>query len=229
MRRRLWEHRVVNARRLLQIAAIRGKRGFSASANPKNLRIRTTFPRFPDANAVKSLLSAAEIQSGVDRLAARIAVEYAESSLTLIGVMTGSVVLLADLMRRIDLPMRVGVVQARSYRGGETRPGELEVHTELVPDVCDRDVLIVDDIFDTGRTLAALVEQFQRLGARSVRSCVLLSKPARVEVEYRPEYVAFQIPDAFVVGYGMDYLDAYRNLPYIAVLEEGELPGDGRP
>jgi len=147
----------------------------------------------------------------------------------MIGVMTGSVAFLADLMRRVELPMRVGVIQARSYRGGDTRPGELTIHSELVPEVRERDVLLVDDIFDTGRTLSALVERISHLGARSVRACVLLSKPARVEVAYRPEFVGFEIPDRFVVGYGMDYLDAHRNLPYVAVLEDGELHGDQRP
>jgi hypoxanthine phosphoribosyltransferase len=178
---------------------------------------------------VKPLLSESEIRAGVERLADEIVAEYHDRPLTLIGVMTGSVALLADLMRRIELPVRVGVIQARSYRGGDTRPGELAIHTELIPEVRDRDVLIVDDIFDTGHTLAALVEQFHSLGARSVRSCVLLSKPSRVEVAYRPEHVAFEIPDLFVVGYGMDYLDAYRNLPFIAALEETELRGDARP
>lgn len=178
---------------------------------------------------MKPLLSESEIRAGVDRLAAEIAAAYRDRPLTLVGVMTGSVVLLADLMRRIDLPVRVGVIQARSYRGGDTRPGELAIHGELIPEVRDRDVLLIDDIFDTGRTLAALVERFRSLGARSVRSCVLMSKPARAEVDYRPEHVGFEIPDAFVVGYGMDYLDAYRNLPYVAVLDAAELRGDGRP
>ncbi len=178
---------------------------------------------------MKPLLSESELLAGVERLAADVTAEYRERPLTLIGVMTGSVVFLADLMRRIDLPMRVGVIQARSYRGGETRPGELAIHSELIPEVQDRDVLIVDDIFDTGRTLSTLVDRITRLGARSVRSCVLLSKPARVEVTYRPEHIAFEIPNRFVVGYGMDYLDAYRNLPFVAVLEDSELPGDHRP
>lgn len=178
---------------------------------------------------MKPLLTETEILAGVERLAARVAGDYQGKALTLIGVMTGSVALLADLMRRIDLPMRVGVIQARSYRGGETRPGELAIHTELIPEVRERDVLIVDDIFDTGRTLAALVASMHDMGARSVASCVLLSKPSRVEVDYRPEYVAFEIPNEFVVGYGMDYLDAYRNLPYVAALEISELHGDQRP
>lgn len=178
---------------------------------------------------MKPLLSETEIQAGVERLAARIVDSYCNRSLTLVGVMTGSVVFLADLMRRIDLPVRVGMIQARSYRGGETRPGELTIHSELIPDVRGREVLLVDDIFDTGRTLQALVERFHSLGAASVRSCVLLSKPSRVEVDYRPEYVAFEIPDEFVVGYGMDYLDAYRNLPYVAALEPSDLSGEARP
>ncbi|MDZ4782013.1 MAG: hypoxanthine phosphoribosyltransferase [Planctomycetia bacterium] len=178
---------------------------------------------------MKPLLTESEVLSGVARLAAEITSSYRGRPLTMIGVMTGSVAFLADLMRRVDLPLRVGVIQARSYRGGDTRPGELAIHSELVPEVQDRDVLLVDDIFDTGRTLTALVQRISELGARSVRSCVLLSKPARVEVTYRPEFVGFEIPDRFVVGYGMDYLDAYRNLPHVAELEDADLHRDQRP
>ena len=89
----------------------------------------------------------------------------------------------------------------------------------MLPDIRGRDVLLVDDIFDTGHTLAALVEQIRTLGPRSVRSAVLLRKQGRQEVDLRPDHVAFEIPDEFVVGYGLDYQDAYRHLPYVAVLE----------
>lgn len=172
---------------------------------------------------VKQLLSSEQIRGGVARLAEQIGADYANRALTIIGVMTGSLVLLADVMRQLDLPLRVGVIQARSYRGAATRPGELVLDVSLLPDVKGRDVLLVDDIFDTGRTLAALIDGINRLDPGSVRSAVLLRKLGRQEVELRPDYVAFEIPDVFVVGYGLDYQDAYRHLPFVAELEAADL------
>ena len=172
---------------------------------------------------VKQLVSEEQIRDGVGRLAVEIAEFYSPRSLTIVGVLTGSMVLVADLIRRLDMPLRVGVVQTRSYRGTATRPGALEIDNSMLPDITDRDVLLVDDIFDTGHTLSALVAQMQTLRPRSVRTAVLLCKQGRREVELRPDHVVFEIPDAFVVGYGLDYNDAYRNLPYVAVLEDDDL------
>jgi len=172
---------------------------------------------------LKQLLSEDQIRAGVIAMAGQIEDFYADRPLTIIGVLTGSLVLLADLIRRIDRPMRVGLVQARSYRGAATVPGQLSINADLLPDVTGRAVLLVDDIFDTGRTLAALTAQMRTLGVASVRSAVLLRKRGRQEVDLAPDHVAFEIPDAFVVGYGLDYQDAYRHLPYVAVLEAADL------
>jgi len=172
---------------------------------------------------MKTLLSEDQIRAGVARLASEIAGHYAGRPLTIIGVMTGSIVLLADLIRRLDLPLRVGLVQARSYRGAATTPGELAINTDLLPEVAGRDVLLVDDIFDTGHTLATLVEALNRLEPRSLRSAVLLAKLGRREVDYRPDHVAFEIPNEFVVGYGLDYRDAFRHLPFVAMLEPADI------
>jgi hypoxanthine phosphoribosyltransferase len=181
---------------------------------------------FPAKVSVKQLLSEEQIKLGVQRLATEIGEHYAGRPLTIIGVLTGSMVLVADLIRRLDLPLRVGVIQTRSYRGGATRPGPLEINDSMLPDIQGRDVLLVDDIFDTGQTLSVLLRQIETLGPRSVRSAVLLSKLGRQQVAVRPDHVAFEIPDGFVVGYGLDYQDAYRHLPYVAVLEPADLaPG----
>ncbi len=177
---------------------------------------------------MKQLLSEAQIRDGVERLAGEIGGFYAGRPLSVIGVLTGSMVLVADLIRRIDLPLRVGVIQARSYRGASTNPGPLTVNDSMLPDIRDRDVLLVDDIFDTGHTLVALVAQIRSLGPRSVRSAVLLRKLGRQQVDFSPDHVAFEIPDAFVVGYGLDYQDAYRHLPFVAVLEPHDLDGEPR-
>ena len=172
---------------------------------------------------MKQLLSAEQLEAGVDRLATELLREYAGRPLTVVGILTGSVVLLADLIRRLDMPLRVGVIQARSYRGSDTRPGELTVNADLLPDVRGREVLLLDDIFDTGRTLSRLMADMREQGAKSVRSAVLLRKEGRAEVDLQPDYVAFEIPDVFVVGYGLDFQDAYRNLPFVGALDEEEI------
>lgn len=174
---------------------------------------------------MKTLLAEQELQAGVRRLAEDIRRQYGDQPLTVVAVMTGSVVLLADLIRLLEMPLRVGVIGASSYRGGTTA-GHLAVATEMLIDICDRDVLLVDDIFDTGRTLERLVAHMHELGARSVRSAVLLLKQRETEVTMRPDFVAFEIPDEFVVGYGLDYQDHYRNLPYLGVLEPEDLEPD---
>jgi hypoxanthine phosphoribosyltransferase len=172
---------------------------------------------------VKLLLSEPEIRAGVKRLAGEISAHYAGRSLTILGVLTGSLVLMADLIRPLNLPLRVGVIQTRSYRGSDTGPGKLEINDTMLLDIKGRDVLLLDDIFDTGRTLAALVKQIEKFEPRSVRSAVLLVKQGRQEVEMRPDHVVFEIPNAFVVGYGLDYQDTNRHLPYVAMLEDDDL------
>jgi hypoxanthine phosphoribosyltransferase len=175
---------------------------------------------------LKLLLSEEDIKVGVRRMADDINAHYENHPLTIVGVLTGSVVLLADLIRLLKMPLRVGVVQARSYRGAATTPGQLSINAELMPEISGRKVLLVDDIFDTGNTLAELIRQIGGLGATSVRAAVLLRKRGRQRVTIEPDHVAFEIPDEFVVGYGLDYRDEYRNLPFVAALETAEL-GEG--
>jgi hypoxanthine phosphoribosyltransferase len=153
-------------------------------------------------------------------LAGELSQTYGADPLTIVGVMTGSVVLLADLIRLLEMPLRVGVLQASSYRG--TNRGELTINAEMTLDISDRDVLLVDDIFDTGHTLTQSVEALRRLAPSSIRTCVLLRKRGRQEVTLQPDFVGFEIPDEFVVGYGLDYRDHFRNLPYLAALDSVE-------
>lgn len=171
---------------------------------------------------VKRLVEAHEIQAEVKRLAEQIEQDYAGRSLTILGVLTGSIIFLSDLIRRIDLPIRVGLIQATSYRGRTTEPGTLQLNTEMLPQIAGRDVLLVDDIYDTGQTLAALVRTLGEKQPTSLRSAVLLWKEDRQTVDLVPDYYCFKIPDVFVVGYGLDYNDEYRHLPYIAHLEEAD-------
>ena len=172
---------------------------------------------------MKILLTEQKIQAGILRLAAEITGCFEGGPLTIVGVLTGSVVLLADLIRQLDMPLRVGVIQARSYHGATTNRGELLINADLMPDIEGREVLLVDDIFDTGHTLVEVTAKMWELQAKSVRSLVLLHKEGRQEVTQAPDFVGFHIPNEFIVGYGLDYEDAYRNLPYIATLEEDDI------
>jgi hypoxanthine phosphoribosyltransferase len=172
---------------------------------------------------MRTLLSKEELHDGVMRMADRIAACYENRQLTIVGVLTGSVVLMADLIRVLDLPMRVGVLQASSYRGATTTRGDLVINSELMLDISGRDVLLVDDIFDTGHTLVRTLEKMRAFNPTSIRSAVLLRKRGRQEVEYQPDFVGFDIPDEFVVGYGLDYEDMYRNLPHLAALEPPDI------
>ena len=172
---------------------------------------------------MKSLIDEAQIQAAVVQLAKKIAEDYRDRPLTILGVLTGSIVLLSDLIRKIDLPIRVGLIQTSSYQGRQTEPGQLKINTELLPDLGDRDVLLVDDIFDTGKTLAGLSELIRSKNTRSLRSAVLLWKENRQTVDIVPDYFCFKIPDVFVVGYGLDYNDEYRHFPNIVALEPEDL------
>ena len=164
------------------------------------------------------LLTEGQIQDRVRELGRQIEADYHGKPLTIVAVLTGSLIFLADLIRRIELPHRVALLQASSYRGATTVATALTINEAFLPEVADRDVLLLDDILDTGHTLATLVDRMSERGARSIRTAVLLRKIGRQEVHLEPDYCGFNIPDAFVVGYGLDYNDDYRHLPYVAVL-----------
>lgn len=172
---------------------------------------------------MKRLISEQEISSRVAELGRRISEDYADKDLTILGVLTGSIVLLADLIRTIDLQLRVGLIQASSYVGKATTAGTLSINSSLVPDLTGRDVLVIDDIFDTGNTMVGLYDTIRDFNPSSLKSAVLLWKTERTTVEMEPDYFGFQIPNEFVIGYGLDYNDEYRHLPYIGVLEESDL------
>jgi hypoxanthine phosphoribosyltransferase len=168
------------------------------------------------------LIPAERIQDRVATLALEIGRDYRNQPVTFVGVLTGCLMFLADLVRHLDLPLRIGLIQASSYRGTATNPGDLHIYPELVPDVKGRHVLLIDDILDTGQTLAYLIEHLHRVGAASVRVAVLLRKQGRQKVPLDPDYCGFEIPNRFVVGYGLDYNDEYRQLPYVACLEDAQ-------
>jgi hypoxanthine phosphoribosyltransferase len=167
---------------------------------------------------VEILISQAQIQERIQALGRQIEADYQGKPLTIVAILTGSLILLADLVRQIHIPLRVALIQASSYKGATTTAGALIINESFAPDVEGRDVLLLDDILDTGHTLGTLVGRMNERGAHSVRTAVLLRKIGRQEVHIEPDYCGFLIPDAFVVGYGLDYDDDYRHLPYVAVL-----------
>jgi hypoxanthine phosphoribosyltransferase len=172
------------------------------------------------ADLERVLFDEATIQRRLDELAALITDDYAGRELTVVAILNGSVILLADLLRRIPLPLKLDCLSVASYHGATERAGELVFRQVALPDIAGRHVLILDDILDTGVTLATIREKLDAVGALSVRTCVLLKKK-RVRVRaVEPDYVGFEIADEFVVGYGLDYMERYRNLPCIGVLRK---------
>ncbi len=171
---------------------------------------------------MRVLLDEDQLRVGVDQMANQILSRYGDQPLTIVAIMTGSLMLLADLSRRLTMPVRVSLIQASSYRGG-TQSGDLWIRDDMMLDVSDRNVLVLDDIFDTGRTLQAVMRCVGQMRPRTLASAVLLHKQGRQVVSLQPDFVGFHIPDEFVVGYGLDYRDLYRNLPYLAILDPPEI------
>jgi hypoxanthine phosphoribosyltransferase len=166
-----------------------------------------------------TMLSAEEITSRVQELGSAITKEYGDKNLVLVVVLKGSFVFAADLSRSIDLPLRIDFLGVRSYGEGTETSGVVQITQDLSRPIAGEDVVIVEDIVDTGLTIAHLIDLFRTRGPRSVRVCALLHKPARARVDVKIDYLGFTIEDKFVVGYGLDFAERYRNLPYIGVVE----------
>jgi hypoxanthine phosphoribosyltransferase len=165
------------------------------------------------------LITEEQIRSKVADLGARISADYASTSVTLVSVLKGSLPFMADLMRAIKIPVQIDLMEVSSYGGASTESsGLVRILKDLSSSIAGRDVLIVEDIIDTGLTLNYLLRYLRGKNPRSLRICALLDKPARRLVEISIDYLGFTIPDEFVVGYGLDYGEFYRNLPYIGVL-----------
>ena len=174
------------------------------------------------ADLVLLLLDAAdpeaEIRRRVRQLGRQIRRDYAGEPITVIAIINGAILFVSDLMREIDNPMRLDCIRISSYRNKTKSSGRPRVIQSLTLDVRDRHVLLIDDILDTGKTLALVSRLVRKLRPASLRVCVLLDKKGRREVPFEADYVGFSIPNKFVVGYGLDFAERYRNLPCIGVL-----------
>jgi hypoxanthine phosphoribosyltransferase len=167
------------------------------------------------------LITEAEIKHKVSELAQRLTADYEHKGLTIIGILNGSLIFLSDLIRHIPFPVKIDTIRANSYVGAATIPkAETDIINNISLNIKDEHVLIVDDILDTGKTLSRIVKVIRGHNPLSIKICVLLNKEVRREVEIVPDYCCFKIENKFVVGYGLDFDNKYRNLPYVAVLED---------
>ena len=166
------------------------------------------------------LVPSARVQEKVSEMGERITRDYEGERLLLVGVLRGAVVVMGDLMRSIDLPCEIDFRDISSYGSGTSSSGVVRILKDLEEDISGRHVLVVEDIIDTGLTLSYLLRSLRARKPASLEICALLSKPSRRRVELDVKYLGFEVPDEFVVGYGLDYAGAYRNLPDICILKE---------
>jgi hypoxanthine phosphoribosyltransferase len=168
------------------------------------------------------LISAEELDATVTRLAAKIDEDYSgeDKKLVLLCILKGSIVFMGDLMKKLHVPVEIDCMKVSSYGAGTESSGNINIRLDVTrSDVRECDFLIIEDIIDSGRTLSYLTGYLEHKGARSVRTCTLLDKPTRRVVDFTPDYIGLEIPDEFVVGYGLDYAEKYRALPYVGVLK----------
>ena len=174
----------------------------------------------------KPIVTQEAMRARIRELGRQITADYAQKDLIMIGILKGAYVFYADLARAIGLPLKVDFLVVSSYAGKARSSGKIRVLTELTEDIAGRDVLLVEDIVDSGCTLQHLRKALGARKPKSIKVCALLSKPDRRQVEVKVDYVGFNIPSKFVVGYGLDYRQNYRNLPYLAVLDKVDEEGE---
>jgi hypoxanthine phosphoribosyltransferase len=166
------------------------------------------------------LLSESQINARVHEMGRQISKDYAGQEVVLVGVLKGAVTFFTDLARAIDVPASFDFISCSSYGSGTSSSGKLKIKKDLDKPVTGKNILVVEDIIDTGITLSCLLPLLKERGARTVKLATLLSKPSRRIVDVPIDYNGFEVPDSFVVGYGLDYAEHYRNLPYIGILKE---------
>lgn len=175
----------------------------------------------------RPIVTQEEMRSRIRELGRQITADYANKDLILVGVLKGAYAFYADLARAIRIPLRVDFLVVTSYGSKPKSSGRVKMVTDLTEDIAGRDVLLVEDIVDSGLTVQYLIKTLSKRKPKSIRVCALLSKPERRIVDIPIHYVGFQIPNKYVVGYGLDYQQKYRNLPYLAVLDKVDDAGQG--
>ena len=170
----------------------------------------------------KILVSEAEIDEIVTRIAKQIDEDYSgeDKNLVLVCILKGSIVFMGDLMKKITVPVEIDCMKVSSYGSGTESTGQIHISLDLIrPDINKCDLLIIEDIIDSGVTLSHLTKYLKLKGAKSVKTCTLLDKPSRRKVDFTPDYCGVEIPDEFVIGYGLDYAEKYRALPFVGILK----------
>ena len=178
---------------------------------------KTRVPKRWETEIETILISQEQLATRVAEMTRQIERDYKGKELVVVSLLNGTVMFLADLIRHLELPLRLDFIGVSSYGAG-TESGELVFTKELRLDVAGRDVLLVDDILDTGKTLSRVLPKLKALKPRRIKTCVLLNKAARRVEKIKADYVGFEIPDLFVIGYGLDFAERYRNLPFVGVL-----------
>lgn len=168
---------------------------------------------------IQVMISEEEVQTRISEIAAQISEDYKGEEILVVGILRGGVYFCTDLTKRITVPVILDFMEVSSYGAGTVSSGQVHITKDLIEDIAGKHVVVVEDIVDTGRTLSLLLENLKARAPKSLKLCTLLDKPQRREVEVQSDYNGFVIPNKFVVGYGMDYAQKYRNLPYIGVVE----------
>ena len=183
----------------------------------KKSKLKTSVPAGWRKEVERVLITDKQIARRIKILAREIERDFRGREMVVVSLLSGTVMFLADLIRHLNLPLRLDFIGVSSYGVG-TESGELVFTKELRLDVRNRDVLLVDDILDTGKTLSRVLPKLRLLKPRRIKTCVLLDKPARRVEKIKADYIGFEIPDYFVIGYGLDFAERYRNLPFVGVL-----------
>lgn len=172
-----------------------------------------------EQDILRTLISEEQLHQKVAQIGKQVSADYQDKNLLMVSVLKGSVVFMADLMREISIPCEIDFMCVSSYGSGTKTSGVVKIIKDLDIDLKNRDLLIVEDILDSGMTLSYIKEMLKQRGTKSIKICTLLDKPERRKADITPDYVGFTVPDEFVVGYGLDYDEKYRNLPYVGILK----------
>jgi hypoxanthine phosphoribosyltransferase len=189
----------------------------SAKLKTQNSKLNTSVPPRLRSEVERILITEEQLARRVKILARKIERDFRGRETVVVSLLSGTVMFLADLIRHLNLPLRLDFIGVSSYGLG-TESGDLVFTKELRLDVRGRDVLLIDDILDTGKTLSRVLPKLRALNPRRIKVCVLLDKPSRRIEKIKADYIGFQVPDFFVVGYGLDFAERYRNLPFVGVL-----------
>lgn len=173
-----------------------------------------------DKDIKEVLYTEEQLSAKIQELGAAITKDYAGKDLLMVSILKGSVMVMADLMRAIDLPLQIDFMNVSSYGAGTETKGSVKILKDLDVDIKGKDLLIVEDILDSGVTLHNLMNLLKQREPAGIEICTLFSKPSRRQVDVEAKYIGYEIPDAFIVGYGLDYAEKYRNLPYVGILKE---------